>query len=75
MKAPIAKVLLKFGERKLWVEPAVLDHTNKDVLLGRDNSLQFELLSEAMDAERKEREEVSAVMIREMQRKKEEEEA
>ncbi len=65
MKAPIAKVLLQLGERKLWVEAAVLDNTNKDVLLGRDNNLQFELLAEAMDAERRERAEVSAVMIRE----------
>ena len=75
MKAPIAKVLLQLGERKLWMEAAVLDNTNKDVLLGRDNNLQFELLAAAMDAERRERAEVSAVMIREMERKKEEEEA
>ena len=27
VKAPIAKALLQVGERKLWVEPAVLDKT------------------------------------------------
>ena len=68
VKAPIAKALLQLGERKHWVEAAVLDNTNKDILLGRDNNLQFELLAEAMDAEQKERAEVSTVMNREMQK-------
>ena len=53
----------------------MLDNTNKDILLGRDNNLKFKLLAEAMDAERKERAEVSAVMTREMHRKKVEEDA
>ena len=75
VKAPIAKVLLQLGEWKLWVEAAVLDNTNKDILLGRDNNLKFKLLAEAMDAERKERAVVSAVMTREMHRKKVEEDA
>ena len=51
VEAPIAKVLLQLGERKFWVEAAALDNTKKDVLLERDNNLQFELLAEAMDAE------------------------
>ena len=74
VKVPIAKLLLHLGEQKLWVEAAVLDNINKDVLLGRDNNLQFELLAETIYAERKEQAEVSAVMTREMKGKKEEEE-
>ena len=62
VEALIAKVLLQFGERKLWVEAAVLDNTNKDVLLVRDNDLQFELLAEAMDAEQRERNEQKSVL-------------
>ena len=68
VKAPIAKGLLQLGERKYWVEAAVLDNTNKDILQGRENNLQFELLAEAMDAEQKARAEVSTVMNREMQK-------
>ena len=69
VKAPVTKVL-QLSERKLRVEAVVLDNTNKDILLGRDNNLQFELLAEAMNAERNERAEVSAIMTREMHRKK-----
>ena len=48
-KRPVAKVLVRVGEKKFWMKAAVVEELAGDVLLGRDWKEHLHLIREAVD--------------------------